>query len=87
MTEKVKKTPRAKKTVKKEENVMDLLPSEQLIVLKNLSEEVGKACSDILVKAKADCDKILNPVCLKLRSYALIVPMDYPEVDLEEKEV
>ena len=83
MTEKVKK-PRVKKVPKKEEISMDLLPSEQLQVLKSLSEEVGNKCSEILVKAKADCDIILKPCCLKIRSYALIVPLDYPEVDVEE---
>ena len=85
MVEKVKK-PRAKKSAKKEENIMDLLPSEQLQVLKSLSEEVGNKCSEILVKAKADCDVILKPCCLKIRSYALIVPLDYQEQDFIEKE-
>ena len=96
MEEKVKK-PRAKKAKKIEDisNTVEvpldvskrerkvniqLLPSDQW---EELSKQLGQKCSDILEKAKFDCDQLLNIYGLKLRNHTLIVPADYPEEIIE----
>lgn len=82
--------PRTKKAPKKEipdnpkererkVNLDSLLPSQ----LEEMSIALGEKCSEIILKAKADCDRILNVYGLKLRPYTLIVPLDYPDEDVE----